>query len=327
MNQQANTSDKKAALQWLGRIATVLVSAGIIYYFLRQVEWDDLKEAVAGANLPLALLGGTVPLFFFWIMDAAFTVKSFEWFDKPVRFRDFFVLKAALYLLTLVNITIATGGVFLYFMRKTGVSAKKQAGIMAWRLFIAGLGAMMFLAAMMLAVKLISPQVAEEVTVEVWGPLVLLVAALALEPAAFWFRGGGLILKRLNLKYQAEFWAAFRGAGPRHWLIGLGYTVPPIVVNFVCMYVVARAFHIDVPFFYFMFWIPVALAFAALPIAFGQLGTTTAAWQFFFAAYATDADIFAATIFIPTLRLIWRGAIGGLFTLLAMREIESLMKK
>lgn len=318
---------RKKALNWVFRIATILVSAAIIWHFLGQVEWEELKARVVGANLALALLGAGVPLFFFWITDAAFTVKSFEWFDKPVPFRDYFVIKGAAYLLTLVNITFATGGVLLYFMRKTGISFTRQSGLLLWRVTVAGLGSAMALV-LFLAVSVISfPDIASDFEPELIVPLALIVIVFTLESWAFWFRGGGIIYKRFSADYDSEFWSTFKNAAPRHWLKGFLFTVPPLFVNFTGMFLVARAFGINVPFVYFMCYIPLALFFSALPIAFGQLGTTTIAWQFFFSSFGDDSAIIAATLFIPSFRLVWRGLAGLASMPFAIGEIESLKKE
>jgi hypothetical protein len=317
-------SPGRVALRWAGRIATIVVSAAIIYYFLRKVEWAKLKEAAESADLALALVGMLTPLFAFWITDAIFTVKSFAWFDKPVPLRDYLAVKGAAYLLTLVNITFSTTGVFLYFMRKTGISVPRQAGLLAWRVTVSTLGALIFLALFILAVASFAPGIAAGLGARYWVPFVVLTAVLTAAVTAFSFWCRGPVLARIARGRAAEVLAAFGSARLRHWLIGFAYTTPNLVLNFVGMFMVARAFHVEVPFFHFLFWIPVVLVFAALPIAFGQLGTTTAAWQFFFAAYGTKEDIIAATIFIPAVRLVWRAAAGLISMPFALRELESI---
>jgi len=305
-------------------VGTVFVSAAILYYFLGKEDWSELWKAAAQADTVMAALGVFVPLLVFWITDAAFSVKSIEWFHRRVPLTDFIVVKAAFYLLTLVNISLGTGGVFLYFLRKAQISVRKQAGILAWRISVAVSGYLAVFFLLTLAMLVFYPEQAGRIRMDIWLPVLGVILALAADWTARWMLGKSLVFRLLKPDPTSEFWAAFTLSRPRHWFIGWAYTVPAIVSNFLGMYVVARAFGIDVPFFYFAFWIPVVVMFAALPVAFGGFGTTTAAWAGFFGGYASTAAIGAATIFIPGARLLLRIVLGLVFLPACMRELEAV---
>jgi uncharacterized membrane protein YbhN (UPF0104 family) len=312
--------------RWAARIGTILVSAAILYYYLRRLDWPGLADAAARADFGLAAAGIVIPLIGFWVTDAIFTTRSFAWFDQPVACTDYFIIKAAAYLLAMVNVSFATGGVFLYFTRKTGIGFAKQTGLMAWRLSMAVFGFVLALAGLIAAVLLFAPGLAAEMRLAALGPAIALILLLMIEIAAFCFYRRGLILRRLPLKLDSDLFAAFLAARPRHWGLAFAYTVPPIVLYFVGMYLVARAFHLQVPFFYFLLRMPLAALVAGLPVAFGGFGTTTAAWHAFFKSYGSEADIAAVTLFIPALRLATRALIGFLFMPLALRELERLRR-
>jgi uncharacterized membrane protein YbhN (UPF0104 family) len=324
MNPEPGRPSRSPLSRWGFRAATVLVSILILYWALYGLSWTELESAARSADLGLAVLGSVAPLFVFWITDAAFTVQSFAWCDRPVPFRSYLTIKAAAYLLNMVNIAFSTGGVFLYFLKKTGISARAQAGLLLWRLDMAVFGVVIFFALLLAAAPVLAPAAMAKMDLRWILPVLIISLLIIAEWSLFWLGRGGVVMKRLPLDYNGEFWTAFHRMGPRRWAAGLAYTLPPILVNFFGMYVAARAFHLEVPLLYFLLVIPLAALFSALPIAFGGFGATTAAWAFFFHAYGAHAHIAALTIFIPASRLLTRAALGLVFIPLATRELESL---
>lgn len=324
MNAPATKPPRTKAWRWIARLSTVAVSALILYYFIGRTDWEELMDAARRADLLPAMIGVVAPLVVFWLTDAGFTVKSFAWFHRPVSFWHFMPVKAAAYLLTMVNISAGAGGVFLYFLRKARITVKKQTGILAWRVFMAVTGYFMVYLGLTAAMFVFSPEVAAGMRMEAWLPIIILFLVVLYDWSAFWLWGGGLVTGRLPLDTASEFWTAFHQARPRHWAAGWAYTVPALCANFGGMYLVARSFNIDVPFLYFAFWIPLITMVAALPVAIGGLGTTTAAWMAFFSGMAEPSDIIAATIFIPGMRLAFRAMLGLLSMPFAMRELESI---
>jgi uncharacterized membrane protein YbhN (UPF0104 family) len=129
------------------------------------------------------------------------------------------------------------------------------------------------------------------------------------------------------LRFSAEFGSAFRMAAAGHWAKGLGYTLPPLIANYACLFWLARSFHIQAPLLTLWFWFPIVNLISALPVAFGGFGTTTAAWAAFFSAYGSEADLVAATLLMPAVRLLARAALAAVFLPWTMKEINSLMKK
>jgi uncharacterized membrane protein YbhN (UPF0104 family) len=320
-----STERRSSALaRWGFHAATVAVSALILYWALYRISYAELRRAARHADIALATFGAVAPLFVFWITDAVFTVRSFAWCGRPVPIGNYLVIKAAAYLLNMVNIAFSTGAVFLYFLKKTRISARAQAGLLLWRLQMDAFSMIIFYAMIIGCALGLEPSSAAKMKLHAAAPVLILSLIVSAEWTRYWLKGRGLVMKRLPVNFQAEFWMAFRALGPRHWGKGMAYTFPPLVANFLGMYLCARAFHLDVPLLYFLFWIPWAALLSALPIAFGGFGTTTAAWTAFFAHYGTHAEIVALTVFIPTVRLLTRGFFSIVFMPLATREIESL---
>jgi lysylphosphatidylglycerol synthase-like protein len=71
---------------------------------------------------------------------------------------------------------------------------------------------------------------------------------------------------------------------------------PMFVVALVAHYYAAHAFGIDIPFGQLLTFLPVIFMVAALPITVAHLGTTQAAWIFFFGQYATAPRLLAFSL-------------------------------
>jgi len=305
--------------RWAVRLGTLMVSAGLLYYFLRGEDWKNLREAANEAELIPALAAVVIPHLVFWLTDAAFTVRSFQWFHRPVGFRNYLVIKAGAYLLTMVNISISAGMVFYYFTRKTKITVKKQAGLLLWRVLVAVTGYALLFSAFLVAALVLDYRLVAGVNIAAAAPL--LVLSLLFLADFFIHKRTGRSLAAKKITAAGEFFSSFRESTLSHWVKGWGYTAPALVVDFLGMYVVAWAFDVHVPFVYFMTWIPLVAVLSALPIAFGGLGTTTAAWMVFFSAYADPTNIAAATIFLPGVRVIARALMGLVFLPAAMQEL------
>ncbi len=300
------------------------MSAALLYYFLRGEDAAELVRVTKEADILPAVLGIVVPLIFFWLTDAAFTVKSFEWFHRPLPLKDYVVVKAASYLLAMINISLGAGGVFIYFIRKTGIKARKQVGLFGFRLSVSASGFVALFTLYALLMLVFGEEHTEKMRWDIALPVIAAVFLILLEWCLFWIWGRGVVLKRLRWRENATLWRAFRESRLRHWAAGWLYTQPPIILNFLGLYVVARSFGIDAPFLYFIFWIPALTMFAALPVAFGGFGTTTAAWVAFFAPYGDPSAIAAATIFIPLVKLLSRSILGLVFLPAATRELTEV---
>jgi uncharacterized membrane protein YbhN (UPF0104 family) len=291
-----------------------LVSAAILFYYFRRVNWAEVRAALQQADLWLMVPARVLPLLIFWSFDAYITQRLLLWFDRPFRLRDIFWIRGALYLVMLVNVGISNGGMFLYLLRKTRLPLTRLLGI---QLFRAGLSLWGFV--VIFTAALIASHFAG---LDVFGkiPWRLLVVFLALgwlwlfHAWTFWQHGWRWWPINLLIRRDHALWQAFAQARPAHWLKLALLAVPLIVSNLGGLYLCAWAFGIRIPLVEFVILIPLVLSISNLPIAFGGFGTTTLAWQLIFPTHASPDTYLAFTLAYPVVYCLTRAAIG-LFSL------------
>ena len=71
---------------------------------------------------------------------------------------------------------------------------------------------------------------------------------------------------------------------------------PMFVVSLCAHYYAAHAFGINIPFGQLLAFLPVIFMLAALPVTVAHLGTTQAAWIFFFGQYAPAPQLLAFSL-------------------------------
>ena len=71
---------------------------------------------------------------------------------------------------------------------------------------------------------------------------------------------------------------------------------PMFLVSLVLHYYAAHAFGLRIPFGAMLTFLPVIFMIAALPVTVAHLGSTQAAWIFFFSAYAPTPRLLAFSL-------------------------------
>jgi len=324
MSESIHSDRQRRKRKIAAQLVTILVSAAILYVFLNKLSWEELAESLEEAVFWKAWLGVLIPFLVIWVIEASYSVKAFLWFHRPTPLKNYLVVKASAYLLSMINIAFSTGGEFVYFNRKTGVSFRKYIGMVFFRATIAAFGCVLVMAGLTVWILVFRAELARDLELEFWGPVIAALLLLMVDFYLYFTRGRGLLLKNLPFTYQDEFWIAFRMARLRHWFFGMCYSVPAVFTYILGLFFVARAFDVQVELPHFIFWAPLAALLSAFPVTFSGFGATTAAWMIFFSDYGTTADIVALTLFLPSARLLMRAVLGVLFMPAAMKEISSL---
>jgi uncharacterized membrane protein YbhN (UPF0104 family) len=295
---------------WLRKVVPILVSAAILVYYFRKVEWEAVLQALDQANLWLLVSARLLPLLVFWGFDAFITATLFRWFDRPVRIRDIFWVRGALYLAMLVNVNISNGGMFLYLLRKTRMGITKLAGIQLFRAGISLWSLLAVFSAMVAASVALGFDLAGKIPWRTFAILLGLGWLWLFQAWTYWLRGWRWWPFNYLLRRDWPLWHAFAHASPGHWLKLALYSAPPLVFNLAGLYLCAFAFDIRIPVLEFVILIPLVLFISNLPIAFGGFGTTTIAWQLFFPHYAPADTYLAFTLAFPVLSCLARAVIG-----------------
>jgi hypothetical protein len=88
----------------------------------------------------------------------------------------------------------------------------------------------------------------------------------------------------------------------------------------VVHYFALQLFGVQVPFVRLLGFLPIVFLVASLPITVAHLGTSQAAWIYFFSAYGEESQLLAYSLVAHVTFMVLNGLIGVCFLRLALQE-------
>lgn len=261
---------------------------------------------------------------FYCAIDSACLTWVVRRFNARMRYLDILPIRASMYVLALVNTSLAQGGVAYYLHRKAQVgflsalsSVLFIAMLEVYQLFLfSTLGVIFYTPAGAAQANLVA--VLRLVYIAAWALLAAVIAffAIARRTAAIrdWVERGraGALL------------ATFIQARPLDYLAVLGIKAPTFLASVVAQYYALALYGIAIPFVKLMLFLPLVFIAAALPIAVAHLGTSQAAWLLFFSSNASPARIVAYSLAAQLTFMLCNALIGLVFLPRASRELTAL---
>jgi hypothetical protein len=255
---------------------TVLLTAGIFALILRRVPFAALGEALHDADyrLFLALMIPNALFYFAW--DTLVLSVVIRWFHGAVSYRRLLPVRAASYVVGFFNTNLGRGAMAAYLSRQLHAP------------FLELGSTVIFLV------------LTEYTQLVVWAMLGLLglrsdvsrsLLAVAAGVALFW-----LIVRWLLAPRDWSISRTFRLAAPARYAQIVLLRAPMFFVSLCLHYYAAQAFGIHIPFLQMLTFLPVIFMLAALPVTVAHLGTTQAAWIFFFSQYAAAPRLLAFSL-------------------------------
>ncbi|MDH5671329.1 MAG: flippase-like domain-containing protein [Myxococcales bacterium] len=310
----------------LRRSLPFVVSAAIVYYYLRGMDWTALLVIAGRVELPLALAAVAVPQLLNWLIGALLVQRTLLWFHGPFSLRDYFWFRGATYILAFINSALGGGGQVLYQQRTAAISWTKLLGILLFRVGLGLWGITLVMIGATLALHAMGIAQRVQLNLQLWWGLLIFGLAWLVEAWIHWHHDRPFGLSRLVVRdREHEFWTAFRLATPRHWLLTWALTLPQLFATVIGYYFLNLAFGIDAPLAESLVVLPLAMLIMDLPVAFAGFGMATVGWMTFFGDYASAEDITALTLFLPMARMLCRAAIGVLSLKPALPQIERLL--
>jgi hypothetical protein len=262
-------SPEAAPAPWWRRALPFVLAAGLIALTLRKVDLRAFAHHVASVNAPAFLGFGALFMLALLTADAFATTIVYRRTVAPIRFVDFWILRGASYLPSLVNHHV--GQVFLtyYIARGYGVPLARMAGgtllvYVSWMGLLAGTGCVAMVAA---GQPLLWPGL-------IVGAGLAYLAVIALRPA---------FLARTRLL------GPLFEAGLGGHLVALAVRVPHLVVLFLGTWLPFLFFGVDIPFLSALAYVPILMVGVTLPITPQGLGTRDLLAVTFFERFATGA--------------------------------------
>jgi len=255
---------------------TVLLTAAIFTLILRRVPFPALGAAVHDADyrLFLALMIPNALFYFAW--DTLVLSVVIGWFHGAVAYRRLLPVRAASYVVGFFNTNLGRGAMAAYLSRQLHAP------------FLELGSTVIFLV------------LTEYTQLVLWAMLGLLglrgdvsrsLLAVAGGVTVFW-----LVVRWLLAPRDWSISRTFRLATPRRYAQIVALRAPMFFVSLCLHYYAAQAFGFHIPFFRMLTFLPVIFMLAALPVTVAHLGTTQAAWIFFFSPFAPAPRLLAFSL-------------------------------
>ena len=219
---------------------------------------------------------------FYCAIDSACLTWVVRRFNARMRYRDILPIRASMYVLALINTSLAQGGVAYYLHRKAGVS------------FLSALSSVLFIALLEIYQLFLFSTLGVIFYTPVGDAQMRIVAILRVVYIAAWAILAAIIVFFAVARRSARIrnWvetgragallATFIQARPLDYLVVLAIKAPTFLASVVAQYYALALYGIAVPFVKLMLFLPLVFLAAALPIAVAHLGTSQAAWLLFF---------------------------------------------
>ncbi len=260
---------------------------------------------------------------FYCAIDSACLTWVVNRFNARMQYRDILPIRASMYVLALINTSLAQGGVAYYLHRKAKITFL---GALSSVLFIAMLEIYQLFLFSTLGVIFYTPV----------GAQIRIVAILRIVYIAAWALLAGIMIFFAIARRSARIrnWvetgragallATFIQARPLDYLAVLAIKAPTFLASVVAQYYALALYGIAIPFVKLMLFLPLVFLAAALPISVAHLGTSQAAWLLFFSTNATPAKIVAYSLAAQLTFMLCNALIGLVFLPRASRELTAL---
>lgn len=312
---------------WLKTPLAMMVSGFILYYYFADQDWKKLYEAMAQANIILAILALLIPQLLIYFCDVFITTRHFQWFHGPFPWKEFCWVRGAMYLILLVNSTIGGGGIVLYLQRKTQITWTKFIGLMIFRTSLTMWSIAILLIPVTLAMHYYNIFEVSKLNPYIWWTLLSLGLIGFIEGwFAFHYNKPFLLTRLILNRIENEIWTAFRIASKAQWLLTILWGLIPMIAMLGGFWFLALAFGVKIPILHFAATSLVVMMIMDLPIAFAGFGTTTMAWMIFYSDYGSQEAIASLTLFLPFARAAIRAIIGLVALKPAINDINMLLQ-
>lgn len=308
---------------WVKRCLPPLVTAAVFYLIFRRVPFARFLNALEGADYArfAALMIPNGVLYFAW--DTLVLVVVMRWFHGPIRFRELLPVRAVTYVVSFLNTNLARAATAYYLTRKLDAQFLPLAGTVIFMTLVE----MTHLVAWAATGMLLFPEPVPRTLFFI--PFVFLIAWAAIiayaqaRPVPNPGAAGASSSSRRRWKSPRE-WAVFQTfarAPVRRYVQLILLRAPLFAASLIFHYYAVQAFGMEIPLLKLVAFLPIIFMLAALPVTVAHLGTTQAAWIFFFKDSAPEAQLLAYSLASHLAFMFARGALGLIFLPRAYQEL------
>jgi hypothetical protein len=274
----------------LNRVIAVLVTLAIFALIFRRIPVSKLATALHDADYAHFLVLMIPNTVFYFLWDTLVLTVVIRWFHGGVPYRDLLPVRAASYVVGFFNTNAGRGALAAYLSRRLNAPFLQLGSTVIFLVLTeytqlvlwAMLGIIGFRAEVTTSLVLVS------VTVAIFWLVFMLYARLHVRP--------GRALRWVLAPREWSLFRTFRLATLERYAQIVLLRAPMFFVSLCLHYYAAHAFGIHIPFGQMLTFLPVIFMVAALPVTVAHLGTTQAAWIFFFGQYASVPRLLAFSL-------------------------------
>jgi len=271
------------------RAAALLLTAVIFAAILRRVPAAALTSALRDANYAAVLAFMISNTVFYLLWDTLILKRVLAWFHGDVPYTVLLPVRAASYVVGFFNTNAGRGALAAFLWRRLDAPFLELGSTVIFLVITEYTQLVLWALVGVFGFR-----------TEVTASLMPVATAIA----GFWvlflaYTRTDVTPARLRLLAAPRQWQlcrTFRLATMNRYVRIVALRAPMFLVSVCAHYFAAHAFRIYIPFGQLLTFLPVIFMAAALPITVAHLGTTQAAWLYFFDQYAPAPQLLAFSL-------------------------------
>jgi hypothetical protein len=272
------------------RAAAFLLTAVILAAMLKRVPAAALASALLDADYT-AVLAFMIPNTVFYLLwDTLILKRVLAWFHGDVPYAVLLPVRAASYVVGFFNTNAGRGALAAFLWRRLDAPFLELGSTVIFLVVTEYTQLVLWALVGVFGFRTEVTASLLPVAAAVAGLWVIFLAYVRVD-----IRPAGA-LRLLAAPRQWQLFRTFRVASVNRYVRVVALRAPMFLVSLCAHYFAAHAFRIYIPFGQLLTFLPVIFMAAALPVTVAHLGTTQAAWLYFFGQYAPAPRLLAFSL-------------------------------
>jgi hypothetical protein len=299
------------------RTLAVALTLLILAAIAARVPARPFFDAVRSADYRVFLVAMVANTLFYFFWDTLVLKRVLTWFHGDVPYRDLLPIRASSYVVGFFNTNAGRGALAAYLWRRLDAPFLELGSTVIFLVLTEYTQLVIWSLCGLFAFR---------------GEITLSLLPVAGAVALFWMLFFAYVrihvtprsaLRWLFAPREWPLFRTFRLAAAARYAEVVALRAPMFLVSLAAHYYAARAFGAAIPFGSLLTFLPVIFMAAALPVTVAHLGTTQAAWLYFFGSYAPAPRLLAFSLAAHLTFSFTRALLGLLWLPVAYTELTT----
>ena len=318
------TAPAPGSPSFLRRLLPLLLTLTVFTYIFQRIPFARFWQALEGADHMrfAALMVPNGLLYFAW--DTLVLVLAMRWFHGPIRYGELLPVRAVTYVVSFLNTNLARAATAYYLTRKLDSPFLPLAGTVIFLTLLEMTHLVLWATVGMLLFPEPVPRALLSVPIGFLVAWALVIAYAQARPASSRASATAELPNSARRWKPVREWAIFQTfakAPVRRYAQVILLRAPLFAASLGFHYFAVQTFGMEIPLIKMVAFLPIIFMLAALPITVAHLGTTQAAWIFFFREHAPEAQLLAYSLASHLAFMLARASLGLLFLPRAYRDL------